>query len=164
MGKNLTLKKEHKKIRRKLSGAVFYGIAGGIILFIILLLLLLRFSRLNKVYLYAIAGLVSLIISYAASVKPLRREIRGIYSSAEEISRVLSSISEGDLKPQIKESEYLKEVYEKLSILAQAYRERLIAVVHSLKTAGENLENSQNQRVKEILESLISNLEQDFKF
>ena len=164
MGKNLTLKKEDKKIRRKLSSAVFYGIAGAIFLFIILLLLLLQFSPLNKVYLYAIAALVSLIISYAVSVKPLRREIREIYSSAEEISRVLSSISEGNLNPEIQESEYLRELHEKLSLLAQSQREKLIAVLHSLKNAQENLENSQNQRVKEILESLISNLEQDFKF
>ncbi len=164
MAKNLTIKREHKKIRRSLSASVFYGIAGAIILFILLLLLLLRFSPLNRIYLYAIAGFVSLIITYAISVRTLRRKIMGIYSSAEKISEVLESISEGNLKPEIQESEYLRELWEKLSILTQGQRERLIAVLHSLKTARENLKNSQNERAREVLDSLISNLEQDFKF
>ncbi len=157
------MKKEFKRERRKISSTVLYGILGSIILFALILVLLLKFSPLDRIYLYLIAGLAALSISYPLTIKPIRTSLLNLYSSAEKISSALENLSRGNLKELEFNLSRLQELGEKASLLTQEQREKIIAVLHTLKNAQENLQAHQVEKAKEIVSSLISNLEQDFK-
>ncbi len=163
MSKKQNLKKEGKVLRRLVSRTILYGIAGGVALALGILAVLLRFSPLEKLYLYLLAGVASLLISYLLAFKKPSRQIKELYESAEKIRKEIEKLGEGNFKVQNSSPTHLQELWETLAVTEETLRDRMVAVYNSLQRIKENVEGNQCQKAQQELESLLANFEQDFE-
>ncbi len=163
MSKKQNLKKEGKVLRRLVSRTILYGIAGGVALALGILAVLLRFSPLEKLYLYLLAGVASLLISYLLAFKKPSRHIKELYESAEKIRKEIEKLGEGNFKVQDSSPTHLQELWETLAVTEETLRDRMVAVYNSLQRIKENVEGNQCQKAQQELESLLANFEQDFE-
>ncbi len=163
MSKTHSLKKEGRRLRRLTHRAFLYGTAGAIVLALVFLAVLFRFSPLDKIYLYLLAGFSALVISYPLAFRSPSREIKGIYQSAETIKNALEKLGEGDFKIENNPPSHLKEVWETLLVSGENLRNRVVAIYDSLQRIRANVEEGQCQKAREELESLQANIEQDFE-
>ncbi len=163
MSKKHNLKKEGRVLRKLVNRAILYGIGGGVTLALGTLAVLLKFSPLQKFYLYLLAGLTSLIVSYPLALKKPSRRIKEVYESAEKAIKKIEELGEGRFGVQESSSPHLQELWETLMIAEESLRDKMVAVYNSLRRIKENIEEGQYGKAREELESLLSNFEQDFK-